>query len=59
VGFKGEVRALLNEVGDLREWRRALYLCVRFGNSHFADGLLRELADLLLMKGRQSQGLVI
>jgi hypothetical protein len=40
-GLSTEVRALLKEVGDLRECRRALYV---------------ELAELLLMKGRQSQG---
>lgn len=37
--LSGEVRVLLKEVGDLRESRRALYM---------------ELAELLLMKGRQS-----
>lgn len=40
-GLSTEVRTLLKEVGDLRECRRALYV---------------ELAELLLMKGRQSQG---
>ncbi|KAK6906657.1 hypothetical protein I203_100644 [Kwoniella mangroviensis CBS 8507] len=39
--LSGEVRVLLKEVGDLRESRRALYM---------------ELAELLLMKGRQSAG---
>ncbi|WWD20657.1 hypothetical protein CI109_105133 [Kwoniella shandongensis] len=39
--LSGEVRTLLKEVGDLRESRRALYM---------------ELAELLLMKGRQSAG---
>ena len=39
--LSNEVRILLKEVGDLREARRALYM---------------ELADLLLMKGRQSSG---
>ncbi|GHJ85207.1 hypothetical protein NliqN6_1609 [Naganishia liquefaciens] len=39
--LSGEVRALLKEVGDLRETRRALYY---------------ELAELLLLKGRQSAG---
>ncbi|KAL7422817.1 hypothetical protein Q5752_002113 [Cryptotrichosporon argae] len=39
--LSGEVRVLLKEVGDLRESRRALYM---------------ELAELLLMKGRQSTG---
>ncbi|ORX41083.1 hypothetical protein BD324DRAFT_678476 [Kockovaella imperatae] len=39
--LSGEVRVLLKEVGDLRESRRALYM---------------EIADLLLMKGRQSAG---
>ncbi|KAJ9125672.1 hypothetical protein QFC22_000634 [Naganishia vaughanmartiniae] len=39
--LSSEVRALLKEVGDLRETRRALYY---------------ELAELLLLKGRQSAG---
>ncbi|TYJ54390.1 hypothetical protein B9479_004978 [Cryptococcus floricola] len=39
--LSSEVRVLLNEVGNLRESRRALYM---------------ELAELLLMKNRQSQG---
>lgn len=39
--LSGEVRVLLKEVGDIREARRALYM---------------EMADLLLMKGRQSGG---
>ncbi|WVQ86046.1 hypothetical protein IAT38_008214 [Cryptococcus sp. DSM 104549] len=39
--LSGEVRTLLKEVGDLRESRRALYM---------------ELAELLLMKHRQSSG---
>lgn len=39
--LSSEVRALLKEVGDLRETRRALYY---------------ELAELLLLKGRQSHG---
>lgn len=39
--LSGEVRTLIKEVGDLRECRRALYV---------------ELAELLLMKGRQNQG---
>ncbi|WWC65105.1 uncharacterized protein I303_107719 [Kwoniella dejecticola CBS 10117] len=39
--LSGEVRVLLKEVGDLRESRRALYM---------------ELAELLLIKGRQSAG---
>ncbi|WVN89721.1 uncharacterized protein L203_104951 [Cryptococcus depauperatus CBS 7841] len=39
--LSGEVRVLLKEVGDLRESRRALYM---------------EMAELLLMKGRQSAG---
>jgi hypothetical protein len=54
---QGEVRVLLKEVGDLRESRRALYMYVfplmMLGP---ADKSARELADLLLMKGRQSAG---
>jgi hypothetical protein len=59
---QGEVRVLLKEVGDLRESRRALYMCVSLslwlGAPTRCTGAdtLREIADLLLMKGRQSAG---
>ena len=64
--WQGEVRVLLKEVGDLRESRRALYMYVSLSarppgrhdcNTRcFGADATRELADLLLMKGRQSAG---
>ena len=60
------MRVLLKEVGDLRESRRALYMYVSLfacsprrhhhNTRRFGADASREIADLLLMKGRQSAG---